>query len=86
MPIGNVHRRQRRADWISRNSTDEKQMQMFLFCRRGSIGNVSKCNSHEKEQLLVVSKLLERRDVFAELPTRFGKSLTYQILPGVIKN
>ena len=30
-------------------------------------------NELKKEQLLVVSKILERRDVFAELPTGFIK-------------
>ena len=39
----------------------------------------------KKEQLLVISKLVEKRDVFAELPTGFGKSLIYQVLPGVCK-
>ena len=35
------------------------------------------------EQLEVVEPLLKGRDVFAILPTGFGKSLCYACLPGV---
>ena len=33
------------------------------------------------EQRLVIEKVVHGRDVFAQLPTGFGKSLTFQILP-----
>lgn len=39
----------------------------------------------KNEQKMIVRKVIEGRDVFTELPTGFGKSLTYQILPGVCK-
>jgi hypothetical protein len=45
-----------------------------------SFPNVQKIKN---EQLLVVTKVLEKRDVLAKFPTGFGKFLTYQILPGV---
>jgi hypothetical protein len=47
----------------------------------GSFPNVQKIKN--KQLLLVVTKVLENRDVFEKLPTGFGKILTYQILPGV---
>ena len=37
------------------------------------------------EQRLIVEHVVRRKDVFAALPTGFGKSLTFQILPSVFK-
>lgn len=37
------------------------------------------------EQRLIVEHVVRRKDVFAALPTGFGKSLTFQILPAVFK-
>ena len=35
------------------------------------------------EQVLIVENVVLKKDVFAALPTGFGKSLTFQILPSV---
>ena len=35
------------------------------------------------EQKLIVEYVVQKKDVFAALPTGFGKSLTFQILPSV---
>ena len=37
------------------------------------------------EQRLIVEHVVRKKDVFAALPTGFGKSLTFQILPTVFK-
>ena len=37
----------------------------------------------KKEQLEVIVKFIQGEDVFAVLPTGFGKSLCYACLPGV---
>ena len=37
------------------------------------------------EQRLIVEHVVRKKDVFAALPTGFGKSLTFQILPSVFK-
>ena len=37
------------------------------------------------EQRLIVEHVVCRKDVFAALPTGFGRSLTFQILPSVLK-
>ena len=37
------------------------------------------------EQVLIVENVVLRKDVFAALPTGFGESLTFQILPSVCK-
>lgn len=37
------------------------------------------------EQKLIVEHVVHRKDVFAALPTGFGKSLTFQLLPSVYK-
>ena len=37
------------------------------------------------EQRLMVEHVVRRKDVFAALPTGFGKSLTFQTLPSVFK-
>ena len=36
------------------------------------------------EQSLIIEKIVARRDVFGKLPTGHGKSLTFQLLPGVL--
>ena len=38
------------------------------------------------EQILVSQKVVRGKDVFADLPTGFGKSLTFQILPSLLKS
>ena len=38
------------------------------------------------EQILVIQNIVRGKDVFAALPTGFGKSLTFQILPSVLKS
>ena len=38
------------------------------------------------EQILVVENIVRRKDVFAALPTGFGKSIAFQILPSVKKS
>ena len=42
-------------------------------------------NDLKAEQKLVVEKIVKKRDVFAQLPTGFGKSITFQVLPAVCK-
>ena len=37
------------------------------------------------EQVLNIESVVLKKDVFAALPTGFGKSLTFQILPSVCK-
>ena len=37
------------------------------------------------EQRLIVEHVVRRKDVFAALPTDYGKRLTFQILPSVFK-
>ena len=34
--------------------------------------------------LLFIIKIIARRDVFGQLPTGYGKSLTFQLFPGVL--
>ena len=38
------------------------------------------------EQILVIQNIVRGKDVFAALPTGFGKSLTFQVLPSVLKS
>ena len=38
------------------------------------------------EQKLIIEKIVGKRDVFGQLPTGYGKSLTFQLLPGVVKS
>ena len=38
------------------------------------------------EQRFIIEKIVGRRDVFGQLPTGYGKSLTFQRLPGVLKS
>ena len=38
------------------------------------------------EQRLIIEKIVARRDVFGQLPTGYGKSLTFQLLPGVLSS
>ena len=38
------------------------------------------------EQRFIIEKIVGRRDVFGQLPTGYGKSLTFQLLPGVLKS
>ena len=35
--------------------------------------------------ILFIIKIVARRDVFGQLPTGYGKSLTFQLLPGVLR-
>ena len=36
------------------------------------------------EQRLIIEKIVPRRHVFEQLPTGYGKSLTFQLSPGVL--
>ena len=36
------------------------------------------------ERRLIIETKVARRDVFGKLPTGYGKSLTFQLLPGVL--
>ena len=45
-----------------------------------SLSSFSEVKSLRAEQRLVTEKVVHGRDVFAQLPTGFGKSLTFQIL------
>ena len=36
------------------------------------------------EQRPIIEKIVAKRDVFGQLPTGYGKSLTFQLLPGVL--
>ena len=36
------------------------------------------------EQRLIIKKIVARKDVFGQLPTGYGKSLTFQLLHGVL--
>ena len=38
------------------------------------------------EQILVIQNIVQGKDVFTALPAGFGKSLTFQILPSVLKS
>jgi len=42
-------------------------------------------NELKPEQILVIENIVRGKDVFAALPTGFGKSITFQILPSVKK-
>ena len=50
-----------------------------------SLSSFPEVKSLKAEQRLVIEKVVHGRDVFAQLPTRFGKSLTFQILPPLCK-
>ena len=38
----------------------------------------------EAEQRLIIKKIVARRDVFGQLPTGYGKSFTFQLLPDLL--
>jgi superfamily II DNA helicase RecQ len=38
----------------------------------------------KEDQELIIQHLLDRSDVFGLLPTGFGKSLTYKLLPLIL--
>ncbi|CAH3169313.1 unnamed protein product, partial [Porites lobata] len=40
----------------------------------------------QERSKFIVEKIVGRRDVFEQLPTGYGKSLTFQLLPGVLKS
>ena len=50
-----------------------------------SLSAFPEVKSLKAEQRLVIAKFVHGRDVFAQLLTRFGKSLTFQILPPLCK-
>ena len=50
-----------------------------------SLSSFPEVKSLKAEQRLVIEKVVHGRDVFAQLPTGFGKSLTFQILPPLCK-
>ncbi|XP_044170887.1 ATP-dependent DNA helicase RecQ-like, partial [Acropora millepora] len=53
---------------------------------RSSVKNFPSINELKPEQILVIENIVRGKDVFAALPTGFGKSLTFQILPAVKKS
>ena len=42
-------------------------------------------NELKAEQKLIIEQIVRKRDVFGQLPTGYGKSLIFQLLPGVLK-
>ena len=50
-----------------------------------SLSSFPEVKSLKAEQRLVIEKVVHGRDGFAQLPTGFGKSLTFQILPPLCK-
>ena len=50
-----------------------------------SLSSFPEVKSLKAEQRLVIEKVVHGRDVFTQLPTGFGKSLTFQILPPFCK-
>ena len=50
-----------------------------------SLSSFPEVKSLKAEQRFVIEKVVHGRDVFAQLPTGFGKSLTFQILPPLCK-
>ena len=50
-----------------------------------SLSSFPEVKSLKAEERLVIEKVVHGRDVFAQLPTGFGKSLTFQILPPLCK-
>ena len=50
-----------------------------------NLSSFSEVKSLKAEQRLVIEKVVHGRDVFVQLPKRFGKSLTFQILPPLCK-
>ena len=50
-----------------------------------SLSSFPKVKTLKAEQRLVIEKVVHGRVVFAQLPTGFGKSLTFQILPPLCK-
>ena len=40
-------------------------------------------NELKAEQRLIIEKIVARRDIFGQLQTGYGKSLTFQLLPCV---
>ena len=50
-----------------------------------SLSSFPEVKSLKAEQRLVIEKVVQGRDVFDQLPTGFGKSLTFQILPPLCK-
>ncbi|KAL9976770.1 hypothetical protein ACROYT_G014100 [Oculina patagonica] len=56
-------------------------VQVFMFSPAFFPG----INELKSEQILIIENIVRGRDVFATLPTGFGKSVTFQILPSVVK-
>ena len=52
---------------------------------RSSVRIFPGINELKPEQILVVENIVRGKDVFAALPTGYGKSITFQILPSVKK-
>jgi len=53
---------------------------------RSSVEIFPSINELKPEQILVIENIVRGKDVFAALPTGFGKSITFQILPAVKKS
>ena len=53
---------------------------------RSSVEIFPSINELKPEQMLVIENIVRGKDVFAALPTGFGKSITFQILPAVKKS
>ena len=61
-------------------------MLKLQFDQYKGVSSFPNINSLKAEQKLVIAKVVQKRDVFAQLPTGFDKSLTFQLLPTMCKS
>ena len=76
---------------IARNQKSLSNMAINCVGRKNNLQTVLKeslalfpVDELKAEQRLIIEKIVARRDVFEQLPTVYGKSLTFQLLPGVL--
>ena len=69
-----------------RNSMSEPSFESDLSAALDrSLSSFPEVKSLKAEERLVIEKVVHGREVFTQLPTGFGKSLTFQILPHLFK-